>query len=207
LVLRDLSTVQLETALTQGTVDVAFTTPLSTELAGRFHERLVNREPLLAALPSSRRMKGKRIQEASLAREPFVLFHRANSPALHDSIIRLCRECGFSPKVDETDTMQSVLSLVAAEQGISILPACALNLRSEGVRFLRLQPDHLRMELVLAWPKLSTSTVLRSFLDMVEASKNEIRHKTHFTEVISTIRSNGDIGLLPQIDSSHVASQ
>lgn len=80
LILRDLSTVQLETALAQGTVDVVFTTPLSTELAVRFHERLVNREPLLAALPSSRRMMGKRIQVASLAGEPFVLFHRANSP-------------------------------------------------------------------------------------------------------------------------------
>jgi hypothetical protein len=64
-----------------------------------------------------------------------------------------------------------VWSLVAAERGISILPACALNLRSDGVEFLRLQLDHVRMEIVLAWPKMSTSTVLRSFLDPVEAKQ------------------------------------
>jgi hypothetical protein len=45
--------------------------------------------------------------------------------------------------------MQTVLTLVEAEQGISIVPACVRNLRSEGVRFYRLQPDDAAVELVV----------------------------------------------------------
>ncbi len=97
------------------------------------------------------------------------MFHRHASPSVFDSIIGLCHEHGFSPKVDETpDSMQSVLSFVAADQGVSIVPACALNLRSDGVQFLRLRPDHVRLDVVLAWPKASTSAAVRSFLDLVE---------------------------------------
>src|SRR5258708_40016868 len=47
--------------------------------------------------------------------------------------------------------LQTVLSLVEAEQGVSIVHACARNLRSNGVRFYRLQPDDVRVELVAAW--------------------------------------------------------
>jgi DNA-binding transcriptional LysR family regulator len=75
-------------------------------------------------------VKGRRIKIEDLEGDRFVLFHRKDSPALYDSIIGLCRERGFSPKIDnEPDTMQTVLSLVSAEQGVSIVPACALNLR------------------------------------------------------------------------------
>jgi len=56
------------------------------------------------------------------------------------------------PRVENQPHMlQTVLSLVEAEQGVSIVPACARNLRSNGVRFYRLQPDDVRVELVAAW--------------------------------------------------------
>ena len=63
--------------------------------------------------------------------------------------------------------MQTVLSLVASEAGAAIVPACVRNLRSNGVKFLRMTPDHTRVELVAAWVKGATSVVLRSFLDML----------------------------------------
>ena len=49
--------------------------------------------------------------------------------------------------------MQTVLSLVEAEQGVAIVPACVRNLKSDAVRFFRLQPDDVRVELVAAWKK------------------------------------------------------
>jgi DNA-binding transcriptional LysR family regulator len=73
--------------------------------------------------------------------------------------------------------MQTALSLVAAEQGISIVPACAINLRFDGVQLLRIQPDHVRADLLIAWPKGPTFTVLQSFLNFVEVSKKEIISK------------------------------
>ncbi len=70
--------------------------------------------------------------------------------------------------------MQTALTLVAAGQGVAVLPICSLNLRSEGVRFLRLQPDNYRADLVVAWPKTSQSTILDTFVKLVEKERHEI---------------------------------
>jgi DNA-binding transcriptional LysR family regulator len=59
--------------------------------------------------------------------------------------------------------MQTVLSLVEAEQGVAIVPACVTNLRSNGLRFYRLQPDDIPVEPVVAWKKENQSVVLRAF--------------------------------------------
>jgi DNA-binding transcriptional LysR family regulator len=73
--------------------------------------------------------------------------------------------------------MQTVLSLVEAEQGVSIVPACVRNLRSDGVRFYRLQPDDVRVELVAAWKKETPSVALQAFLDLIDAKALLIRKK------------------------------
>jgi DNA-binding transcriptional LysR family regulator len=103
---------------------------------------------------------------------------RSPSPGLFDTITGMCSDVGFSPRVEnEPNMMQTVLSLVEAEEGVSIVPACVRNLRSDGVRFYRLQPDAARVELVAAWKRETQSVVLRAFLDLIEAHASEIRKK------------------------------
>lgn len=81
--------------------------------------------------------------------------------------------------------LQTVLSLVEAEQGVSIVPACARNLRSDGVRFYRLQPDDVRVDLVAAWKKETPSVALQSFLDLIDAKATLIRKKAELRWVIA----------------------
>jgi DNA-binding transcriptional LysR family regulator len=73
--------------------------------------------------------------------------------------------------------MQTVLSLVEAEEGVSIVPACVRNLRSDGVRFYRIQPDNVRVALIAAWKKEAPSVVLRAFLDLIDANASRIQKK------------------------------
>jgi LysR substrate binding domain len=68
-------------------------------------------------------------------------------------------------------------SFLEAEQGVSIVPACVRNLRSDGVRFYRLQPDEVRVELVAVWKKETPSVALRAFLDLIDAKAPLIRKK------------------------------
>lgn len=71
--------------------------------------------------------------------------------------------------------MRTVLMLVAAEQGVAILPmVCALNSKVEGVRFCRLQRDDYRAELVIVWPKRSESPARDAFLDLIGNRRKEI---------------------------------
>jgi len=57
------------------------------------------------------------------------------------------------------------------------LVSCALSLRVDGVTLLRIRPDNVRIELVLAWPKQADSPVTRTFLDLVNKRHDLIHRK------------------------------
>jgi DNA-binding transcriptional LysR family regulator len=178
LTLQELTPVQQDPAFEKGEIDIGFTRTLTAEQSTTFSSRVLYRDPLLAVLPRSRPVKSKRVRVADLANETFVLFHRQGHPRVFDMTIAMCRKAGFSPRVDTQPVMlQTVLSLVEAEQGVSIVPACARNLRSNGVRFYRLQPDDVWVELVAAWKKANPSVVLSAFLELIDTNAAQIRSK------------------------------
>jgi DNA-binding transcriptional LysR family regulator len=178
LALQELTPLQQEAAFDKGLIDIGFTRTLTAEQSKVFSSRHLYDDPMMAVLPVSRRVKTNRVRISDLAKESFILFHREGAPPLFDTIIGMCHNAGFSPRVDcEPNMMQTVLTVVEAEQGVSIVPACVRNLRSEGVRFYRLQPDEVRVELVAAWKKETPSAALRAFLDLVDAKASQIRKK------------------------------
>jgi DNA-binding transcriptional LysR family regulator len=178
LTLQELTPVQQDPAFEKGKIDIGFTRTLTAEQNRTFSSRVLYRDPLLAVLPRSRLLKSKRVRIADLANESFVLFHREGNPGVFDTTISICQKAGFCPRVENQPNMlQTVLSLVEAEQGVSIVPACARNLRSTGVRFYRLQPDDVRIELVAAWKKANPSVVLRAFLELIDTNAAQIRSK------------------------------
>jgi DNA-binding transcriptional LysR family regulator len=129
-------------------------------------------------LPRSRKLKSKKIRLADLADERFILFHRQGAPGVFDTIVGACRSQDFSPRVEnESNSMQTILSLVEAEEGVAIVPASTSNLRSNGVRLVRLEPHSLYLDLIVAWRLGETSVVLRTFLDFLTANADAIRAK------------------------------
>ena len=72
--------------------------------------------------------------------------------------------------------MQTILSLIEAEEGVAIVPASTSNLRWNGVQFVRLVPD-LYLDLIAEWPLGEPSVVLRTFLDFLGANTDAIRAK------------------------------
>ena len=178
LTLQELAPLQQEVAFDKGEIDIGFTLPLSAERSRTFSSRCLYRDPLMAVLPVSRQVKTKYIRISDLAKESFVLFHREGYPPLYDAITRICNKAGFSPRVEcKPNLAQTVLTLVEAEQGVSIVPASVRNLCSHGVRFYRLQPDDVRVELVAAWKKETPSVALQAFLDLIEAKASLIRKR------------------------------
>jgi DNA-binding transcriptional LysR family regulator len=178
LTLQELSPLQQETAFDKREIDIGFTRTLTAERSRTFSSRCLYSDPLMVVLPVSQQVKTKCIRVSDLAKESFVLFDREGYPRLFDTIIRMCNKAGFSPKVEnQPSMMQTVLSLVEAEQGVSIVPACVRNLRSDGVRFYRLQPDEVRVELVATWKKETPSVALQAFLGLIDAKALLIRKK------------------------------
>jgi DNA-binding transcriptional LysR family regulator len=159
LALHDLYPVELDQAWDRGEIDIAITRSL--EHSKNLQSRVLLRDPLVAVLPRSRKLKSNKIRLADLANERFILFHRKGAPGVFDTIVGACRSQGFSPRVEnEPNSMQTILSLVEAEEGIAIVPASSSSLRSNGVRFVRLVPDSLYLDLIVAWPQGEPSAVL-----------------------------------------------
>jgi DNA-binding transcriptional LysR family regulator len=179
LALHDLYPVELDQACDRGEIDIAITRTLSLERSKNRQSRVLLRDPLIAVLPRSRKLKSKnkKIRLADLANERFILLHRKGAPAVFDTIVGACRSHGFSPRVEnEPNSMQTILSLVEAEEGVAIVPASISNLRSKGVQFVRLVPD-LYLDLIAVWPLGEPSAVLHTFLDFLNANTEAIRAK------------------------------
>lgn len=170
-------------AFDRGEIDIGFTRPPSAARSSFYESLLLFREPLVVALPKSRKVKAKRIRIADLAGERIVTFQRASSPEVFDTIIRVCNDNGFSPRLhNELNNLHSVLSTVEAEEGVAIISASARNLRADNVSFFRLQPDDVRVDIVATWKKKEPSVPLKMFLELLHEELPAIRQKTRFLE-------------------------
>jgi DNA-binding transcriptional LysR family regulator len=189
LALHDLYPVELDQAYERGEIDIAITRSL--EHSTNLQSTVLLRDPLVAVLPRSRKLKSRKIRLADLANERFILFHRKGAPGVFDTIVGACRSQGFSPRVEnEPNSMQTILSLVEAEEGVAIVPASSSSLRSNGVQFVRLVPDNLYLDLIVAWPPGEAPAVLRTFLDFLSANADAIRAKAELAlSSIARIRS------------------
>jgi len=166
--LRELTTREQLQALLEGKLDIGFARPPVEE--SELATQVIFREPLMIALPESHRLRKRaKVSVRSLSQEPFILFPRAVAPGLYDPIISLCLKAGFSPQVvQEAIQMQTIVSLVAAEMGVAIVPLSLKNLQRQGVVYKPLQESTPIVEVVMIWRKNPTPAVQR-FLEVVNS--------------------------------------
>lgn len=138
--LEERTTPGLAAAVRNDLVDVAFVRPLLGNEQDLCVEPLLD-EDLVLALPSGHPLTRRaRVPLLALSIEPFVLFPRAVGAGLHDEIISACRAAGFSPRVvQETSQVTSIVNLVAAGLGVSIVPASMQQVHSDGVSYRPIQ--------------------------------------------------------------------
>lgn len=127
----------------------------------------LSREPFLCFLPKRHPLtRHKKIAPELLSAEPFILYERRQAPAFFDRIMEICSRSGFSPLgVQEASEMQTILSMVASELGISILPKSASELGIKGVAMRSLAGNWPQSELGLATlSSTSDQPLLRKFV-------------------------------------------
>ncbi len=177
ILLREMNPPRQELALLEDQIHAGITRlPFPKKLASELEVRSILREPLVVAVSTAHRFAERKVRMDHLSEEPFILLQRAGAPAIYDAILGMCQKAGFVPKIaNEADLMHTLFTLVAAGQGIALVPACVMNLRPTGVRFLRLQNDEYKADLVLAWRKDSQASTLQTFVGLVEKEAKVIR--------------------------------
>ena len=120
-------------------------------------------------MPARHRLaRRKRIRLAELADEPFVFYSRPSGPAVHDTIVGYCRAAGFTPRIEqEAADVQTIVSLVAAGLGVSLLIGPTPPSNPEAVVYRELSDDLPPWQLSVAWSPDNRSPVLARFLDLL----------------------------------------
>jgi len=162
------NTPQLVEALRSGSVDVAFVRPPLGDGDGIAVHPLVE-EPMRIVLPSKHPQTRERsVSLVTLAHETFILFPRAIGPGFHDSIIACCQRAGFSPILgQEAPEISSIVHLVAAGFGISIVPHSIEQIRADGIVYIPIKGEAPRAPISLAVHKDNRSAAIRNFVALV----------------------------------------
>jgi DNA-binding transcriptional LysR family regulator len=129
---------------------------------------IILREPLLLALPAQHPLVSKaQISIQDLVHETFVLQPRHWALGLYDRVIDLCYSAGFNPNVkQEAADTYLLIGLVATNMGISLVPASAQSLRSQGVVYRRLEGDTTQIEMAMVWRRDDKSLAVEAFLEL-----------------------------------------
>lgn len=149
-------------------IDAAFIRPGLEDLKDVRLKRLAD-EPMLVALPAHHALaRHAEVPLSALAGEPFILFPRTVGLSLYDDIVRACRDAGFELVVtQEAPQIPSVVNLVAADLGVSIVPASIAQIKLDGVAYRPIEGPTLVARLGLAVLKAQRSPVTENLVSLL----------------------------------------
>ncbi len=162
--LRERSTVDQLRAVSAGVIDVGLVRPPIDD-DGELRAQTVLRERTVAALPAGHALaRLVRVPLARLAAEPLVLFPRDQAPGFHDLLIAALGSTGAGPRVVQyAPEMLTIIGLVAAGTGVSLVPASVSRLALDGVTY-RPVSGAPRSELVAITRARDESALVRAFV-------------------------------------------
>jgi DNA-binding transcriptional LysR family regulator len=152
LVLQEMPTYQQVDAILDGRLDLGFVRPLQPRPTP-IQSVEISRERLAVVMRSDHPLASKdhELSVADLASESLVMYARSIGSGLYQKIVDLCRDAGYAPNVaQEANATPTMMGLVAAGIGISILPASLERLSFEGLKFVLLRDPKAQTAVFLA---------------------------------------------------------
>jgi DNA-binding transcriptional LysR family regulator len=99
---------------------------------------------------------------------------RRVSTSFFDHLVQTCRATGFSPRiVQEVNEQFTILNLVQAGVGVSLVPRSASLMRVPDIRLLDTNLAEAKWRIGLVWRKLDQSDPLvRNFISLARRGRN-----------------------------------
>lgn len=163
---------QLQAIVDRG-IDVGFLRPSHQFTpAPDIAVRRIWEDELQAVLPASHRLARAKggVRMADLAEEPFVLFPRGIGCGLFDHVMGLANQAGFVPRVvQEAREGTTIMALVAAGTGISILPDTYRKASIPHIAYRPIRSPAAKSRLLIAWRAADKAPLVARFVAMAEA--------------------------------------
>jgi DNA-binding transcriptional LysR family regulator len=162
-------------AVRSGQIDVGFVrdVPSHEDDARALRLDIIDREPLLLALPSGHRLADRQSLElGEVAGEPFVIQPRELAATLYDRLVQLAAKAGFHPVVrQQAQQLNGLIALVAAGIGLALIPASMRVVKLAGVSYVPLVDPDAYLLLAVASRSENPSPVVQQLLETVADAK------------------------------------
>lgn len=167
----DVTATEQAEALLEGRLDLGFIGFADEARAARLARRKVGQCGFVAVLhrdhPAASRRK---VPLESLSGDIFFVISERNYPSAARVVMEACDRAGFRPKtLQAAERGHTILSLVAGNQGVALLPETLRALPHPGVVFRTLQED-VRADLYIAWKSGRSGGTRAAFLDALDGS-------------------------------------
>jgi DNA-binding transcriptional LysR family regulator len=162
--LRSIPTATQVRMLETGSLDIGFLRlPIGEHLT--LEVLTVHQEPFVVVVPQSHKLaRKKRMRLREVSGENFVMYQRAYAPGFHDLIIGMLRDVGIVPYVSQTAAeIATLISLVDAQMGVTILPASAVKYCVASVVACDIVGDLPMSEIALVCDKRVRTPVVDNF--------------------------------------------
>jgi|SRR5215472_5172844 len=162
--MRELSSGQQVVALQRGTLHLGLLRP--TRGGPHLVMEEIGRERLVVVMPNDHPLR--RLEEVAahdLRGVPFVFFQRSVAPGLHDLLMGLFRGAGFRPLIaEEASEGHTIVGLVAAGLGISLVPETLRHVRRHDVVYRPLADGSAWVAMCIGWRRDDRSDEVAAFV-------------------------------------------
>ena len=173
--LQEMSSTQVAESLVDESIQVGLMRPLPLPDSLSVIELM--REPLVAVLSAGHPLvegSERGLHLAQLAQEPFVFFPRTYGSGLYAQLLSLARDAGFSPHfAQEAGEAMTIIGLVAAGLGVSVLPASYQRIRIDGVVYRTLLDPEAMTAVWLVQRKGVQTPMAKAFVELLTHRASE----------------------------------
>ena len=167
--LQEMSSTEVAESLVDESIQVGLMRPLPLPDSLSVVELI--REPLVAVLNAGHPLvegSERGLHLAQLAEEPFVFFPRTYGSGLYAQLLNLARDAGFSPHfAQEAGEAMTIIGLVAAGLGVSVLPASYQRIRIDGVVYRTLLDQEAVTAVWLVQRKGQQTPMAKAFVELL----------------------------------------
>lgn len=161
--------------LRENKIDIAFMGNPPDELAEDFLIECIKQVPIAALLPENHILVNqKSINLREIMQENFIGMSEETFPGRNDRIRDTCHKANFIPNIHTfADSHASMIALVAAGQGVAIMPMEAAALPHPQVVFMPLHHPIYYARSTAVWRKETPSQSLEKFLSILLTIKSK----------------------------------
>ncbi|MCC6943883.1 MAG: LysR family transcriptional regulator [Thermomicrobiales bacterium] len=165
--LREMHSTHISSAMRDGEVDIGIVR-LPVDQEGLEMEWIAE-NPFVAAVWDDHPLEAGVPDTSALAKETFLTYSQRICVGVYTATLQICTEAGFVPNIrGYASSTPELMSLIAAREGISLVPVQFSMIPWIGVKFARLPGSAPTSTIAVVWREGTINETYRRFVDEVK---------------------------------------